>query len=186
MLLCLCTRALTKIEPSIRRSAGEVILEGSPPLYMPPGTSVILATLLMQRSQDEWGEDAEQFKPERWLGSADGSSRHDLPGFAPFSAGPRTVCRSARSVVGSHTDAATHPQCLGRGFALMQISYFLVQFVQAISARDLVLTLGTNDIPPTWQLLKGRAREEEAWVVSNLTMQIKGGLWIRFREAIDT
>jgi hypothetical protein len=76
---------------SIRRSACEVLLEGSPPLYVPAGTSIILATLLMQRNLDTWGEDSQKFAPERWLLQANVMEAGKGRNFVPFSAGPRTV-----------------------------------------------------------------------------------------------
>lgn len=59
---------------------------------MPAHTSIILATLLMQRSKAIWGEDAEKFRPERWeRGDSEGDERFLGRGSIPFSTGPRTA-----------------------------------------------------------------------------------------------
>ena len=55
------------------------------PLYMPGNTSIIINTVQMQRDPEIWGEDALDFKPERWQGK--GGSE----GFAAWNMGPRMV-----------------------------------------------------------------------------------------------
>lgn len=61
---------------------------------MPAHTSIILAALLMQRSKAVWGEDAEEFKPERWQ-TGEGYDQFKNGGSIPFSTGPRTVCTTS-------------------------------------------------------------------------------------------
>ena len=63
------------------------------PIYMPgPNVPLIYSALLTQRRKDLWGEDAEEFIPERWI---DPDRTKDLTAdlfrFFPFNAGPR-VC----------------------------------------------------------------------------------------------
>ena len=55
------------------------------PLLVPRGTSVYLAFYPMHRRKDIFGEDADEFKPERWATLRPGWA------FLPFSGGPR-VC----------------------------------------------------------------------------------------------
>ncbi|KAF8519633.1 cytochrome P450 [Hysterangium stoloniferum] len=101
------------------------------PLYMPPNTSVSVLKLLMQRRADLWGEDAEEFRPGRWLASGqeeqriereqekaqrreqeqDGMGRRPPEWFVPFSAGPRL--------------------CPGQKFAYVEASYFIISCLQA-------------------------------------------------------
>lgn len=37
---------------------------------IPKGTPLVLSFYAMNRSQQNWGPDAEQWSPERWMGSA--------------------------------------------------------------------------------------------------------------------
>ena len=190
-----CAQALVTsyLRHSIRRSACEVLLEGSPPLYVPAGTSIILATLLMQRDQQSWGEDSEQFVPERWLQEEQVMDGGKDRRFVPFSAGPRTVrqydvCVSREGPI-AYSAGLLRSQCLGQSFALMQMSYFIVRLIQALTpnhatsshcdAHVLTLKLDRNVVhkpPSSW--LTGRGRLEQAYVASSVTMYIKGGLWI--------
>lgn len=62
---------------------------------MPAGTSIVLASVVMHRSKAIWGDDALEFKPERWL---DGLSDQQREAYVSFSAGPRMVRRPILSV----------------------------------------------------------------------------------------
>jgi len=53
---------------------------------VPKGSWVVLATYVMGRSPEVWGEDAEEFRPERWLKL---EKRPDPYEFPVFHAGPR-------------------------------------------------------------------------------------------------
>lgn len=58
--------------------------DGSQPIFIPKGRQVLIATYAMQHRADIWGEDVEEFKPERWEGRKVGWE------FIPFGAGPRS------------------------------------------------------------------------------------------------
>jgi cytochrome P450 len=64
-------------------------------MYMPANTSIILTTVLMQRSHTVWGDDAEEFKLERWLDG--GLSQAEREGFMSWNIGPRMVSNYAAS-----------------------------------------------------------------------------------------
>jgi hypothetical protein len=95
------------------------------PLYMPGGTPIMYMPLLMQRNPDLWGEDADEFDPERWL---DNERLRRLTAnplmFAPFSAGPRIVsltvcCRVYSSRSGMIDLSVYRPKlCIQRSFLL--------------------------------------------------------------------
>lgn len=75
------------------------------PIYMPgPNVQIQFSSLLMQRRTDLWGQDALEYKPERWL---DPKSLKQISSdpfkFIPFSAGPRI--------------------CLGQNFAYNEASF---------------------------------------------------------------
>lgn len=59
--------------------------DGSLPIAVRKGESVRLCQYVMFRRHDIWGDDGDEFRPERWEGRKIG------PEFVPFSAGPR-IC----------------------------------------------------------------------------------------------
>ncbi|KAA8916774.1 hypothetical protein TRICI_001072 [Trichomonascus ciferrii] len=75
------------------------------PVYVPKGTNIVYSTYAMHRSKDLWGEDADEFRPERWL------ENKTIPwSYIPFSGGPRI--------------------CLGQQFALTEASFVIVRLLQ--------------------------------------------------------
>ena len=68
--------------------------DGSQPIFIPKGRQVLIATYAMQHRADIWGEDVEEFKPERWEGRKVGWE------FIPFGAGPRS-CLGRKSISSS-------------------------------------------------------------------------------------
>ena len=62
--------------------------------WLPKGSVVIWATWAMGRSKNLWGDDADTFRPERWLIVSDGGERSTLKtmsafAFPVFNGGPR-------------------------------------------------------------------------------------------------
>ncbi|CAK4032293.1 Cytochrome P450 52A12 [Lecanosticta acicola] len=78
--------------------------DGLSPVFLPAGTQVDFSIHVMHRRKDLWGPDAEEFKPERFVGR-----RHGWE-FLPFNGGPRI--------------------CIGQQFALTEASYVLVRLLQ--------------------------------------------------------
>jgi hypothetical protein len=191
------TRAYVSLD-SIRRSSEAVLLQpsdaDSPPLYMPKETSIILAILLMQRSKEVWGKDAEEFKPERWLTTDEddqsqvSEARRRREGFVAFNAGPRTVSGMAlRDSVIDTKFCLFGVQCLGQNFALMQLSYVMAKLLRSLSDPETKSALYTvvlapdeqpkaTSPPEAWKDLLGRGTEEKVWVASNLTLYVKVSL----------
>lgn len=60
-------------------------VEGKDPIFVKEGLQVEYSVYVMQRRKDLWGEDADEFKPERWLGRKTGWE------YLPFNGGPR-IC----------------------------------------------------------------------------------------------
>ncbi|SMQ54918.1 unnamed protein product [Zymoseptoria tritici ST99CH_3D7] len=78
---------------SQRVAVRDTSLAGS---HVPKGTSIYLSPWLIQRSEDVWGQEANEFRPERWIRTEDGESRVDPSGgmssnmdFLTFLHGPR-------------------------------------------------------------------------------------------------
>jgi len=65
---------------------------------------------VMHRRRDLWGEDADDFKPERWDGRRPGWE------YLPFNGGPRI--------------------CIGQQFALTEAGYVVVRLLQRFEAMD--------------------------------------------------
>lgn len=57
--------------------------DGRSPIFVPKGTTIVLNILGMHHRSDLWGQDVEEFRPERWEGREIGW------GFLPFGGGPR-------------------------------------------------------------------------------------------------
>ncbi|KAI1434007.1 cytochrome P450 52E2 [Xylaria sp. CBS 124048] len=87
--------------------------DGRQPVLVRKGMSVRYSPWTMHRRKDLFGEDAEEFRPERWEGLR---VTHE---YLPFNAGPRI--------------------CIGQQFALTQmalITFRLLQAFKAITRRD--------------------------------------------------
>ncbi|OHW94229.1 cytochrome p450 [Colletotrichum incanum] len=87
--------------------------DGKSPVFVPKGTAVRWSSFRLHRRKDLYGEDADEFRPERW------EERRPSWDYIPFSGGPRI--------------------CIGQQFALTQMSYFVVRILQTfkeISPRD--------------------------------------------------
>lgn len=74
------------------------------PVAVRKGQTILFNTYVMHRRKDLWGEDAAEFKPERW------EQRIPSWQYLPFLGGPRI--------------------CLGQQFALTEASYLLVRLLQ--------------------------------------------------------
>jgi cytochrome P450 len=87
--------------------------DGKSPVVIPKGGTVMYSTYSMHRHKDLYGEDAEEYKPERWENLRVGW------GYLPFNGGPRI--------------------CVGQQFALTEAGYTIVRLLQTfekIETRD--------------------------------------------------
>ena len=78
--------------------------DGQSPVYVRKGQEVNYIVHAMHRRKDIWGPDANEFKPDRWIGRKPGWE------FLPFNGGPRI--------------------CLGQQFALTEAGYVIVRIMQ--------------------------------------------------------
>lgn len=83
----------------------------------------------MHRRKDFYGEDADEFRPERWLDDPQTGKKGLRPGweYLPFNGGSRI--------------------CLGQQFALTEASYTTLRLLQAFSGIE------SRDPTPEWQEL---------------------------------
>ncbi|KAI9882165.1 MAG: hypothetical protein M1823_006090 [Watsoniomyces obsoletus] len=79
--------------------------DGKSPVFVRQGTSVFYSVHVMHRRKDLWGEDADEFKPERW-----NEGLKPAWMYLPFNGGPRI--------------------CIGQQFALTEASYVIVRLLQ--------------------------------------------------------
>ncbi|KAI1139096.1 cytochrome P450 monooxygenase [Hypoxylon sp. FL0543] len=93
--------------------------DGTSPILVPKGMSVLYSAYCVQRRPDLYGMDAEAFRPERWdeepLCSRDATHRGWI--FLPFGGGPRT--------------------CLGMDFSLTEGAYAIVRILQRFPSIQL-------------------------------------------------
>ena len=87
--------------------------DGKSPLFVPAKTVMGWLLYAVQRRKDYYGEDADEFRPERWETLRPGWE------YLPFNGGPRI--------------------CLGQQFALTEASYTTIRLMQEfdkIESRD--------------------------------------------------
>lgn len=100
---------------TIRVPLSEPITEtGEQQIIIPKGTTVVIPVNVLQMDKEFWGEDAEFFRPGRWLERERGGLLKGQELLA-FSVGPRS--------------------CIGKSFALTEIKALMVTLLQRFSCR---------------------------------------------------
>lgn len=88
--------------PNAQRQAKEDIQVDN--LIVPNGTNIWIDIVAMHRDTTIWGNDANKFKPERFMNDANGGCNHTL-GYLPFGFGGRA--------------------CVGKNFTMMEYKIVL-------------------------------------------------------------
>ncbi|KAL7422863.1 Protein kinase alk2 [Cryptotrichosporon argae] len=167
-------RLFPPVPLNIRRTLRPALLpssDGGPPMFMPANTSIILATVLMQRSSDVFGADADAFNLDRWLDG--GLPRGQREAFMSWNVGPR--------------------MCLGQPLALTVAHTFLTQWVHHMGHSRTQSRLATEAqpagtrMPAEWATPHGQGRarggRDRVWIVADVVLAVKGGLWIEIERA---
>ncbi|KAF8308480.1 cytochrome P450 monooxygenase CYP63 [Clavulina sp. PMI_390] len=155
--------------PSLLRTAESNRDGSTKSLYVPHAhTQMRYAPMLMQTRKDLWGEDAVEFRPERWLEKESlAEITADPFRFIPFNAGPRI--------------------CLGQNFAYNQASFLTVRILQAFDSFQLRQREDAppGSIPPeAWKEANGqRQAVEQIWPAAGVTLYSRGGIWISMKMA---
>lgn len=82
--------------------------------YFPAGTNVGVNCWVAHRNKEVWGEDADEFRPERWLESSEEQLRAMNAMYMPFGVGSRT--------------------CIGKNISLLEISKLIPHLVRNFDA----------------------------------------------------
>lgn len=89
------------------------------PVFVKKDAIVHWSIFAMHRRKDLFGDDAEEFRPERWLDGPNGEKGLRVSWeYIPFNGGPRV--------------------CIGQQFALMEVSYLTVRLVREFERIDAV------------------------------------------------
>ena len=146
---CEVLRLWSPVSLTMRIAAHDTSINGQ---YIPKDTVIILAPWATNRSTHLWGEDALEFKPERWLdvdGKANNKGSADSNfSFLTFLHGPRS--------------------CIGQRFAQAEFACLLGAWIGKFETRfEEGSYFEKEDNPP----IKG-----------GITAKPKGGLWVRLNE----
>lgn len=97
LTLTIALRLYPQVPTNMRMSVADTVLplgggrEGKSPLFIPARTLVGWNLYTIQRRKDFYGDDAEDFKPERWETLRPGWE------YLPFNGGPR-ICLGRKSL----------------------------------------------------------------------------------------
>ena len=105
----------TRLYPTVPITAREVVRAGTPlgGYALPLGTNVLLTPWAINRCEAFWGEEANEFRPDRWI-NADGTGNNT--GGAPSNYALMTFLHGPRS-------------CIGQGFARSELKCLLAAVV---------------------------------------------------------
>ena len=123
-----CLNEVQRLYPSAPENERQAIadtylpLGGGPdqkqPIFVKKDSVVHWSTFALHRRKDLYGEDAEDFRPERWIDTPEKKGLRVNWEYIPFNGGPRV--------------------CIGQQFALMQVSYLTVRLMRAFEKIEKV------------------------------------------------
>ena len=107
MILHEVLRLYPPVTQQFRHTCERINIAG---MCIPAGVNLVLPTLLLHHSPEYWGDDVEEFKPERFSEGVSKASKGDQIAFYPFGWG--------------------HRICLGQGFAMIEAKMALAMILQ--------------------------------------------------------
>ena len=122
--------------------------DGSSPILVRRGEAVSYSVFAMHRRKDLYGDDADQFRPDRWeASSGKGLDLGNIGwGYLPFNGGPR-VCLGRECALFLYLSLLIRFSDRGlliridahtEEFALLEASYTIVRFLQTFENIELV------------------------------------------------
>ncbi|TPX41686.1 hypothetical protein SeMB42_g05461 [Synchytrium endobioticum] len=117
-------RLHSNVPGNTKKCTKDCVLPGSGAV-LKAGDNVVFSTYVIGRSKEVWGEDASEFKPERWFDASGSIIKPNQYAFPHFNAGPRI--------------------CLGMNMAQQEAVVF-----QAAILRNFHLELVNEDDPRHW------------------------------------
>ncbi|POS69688.1 cytochrome P450 oxidoreductase [Diaporthe helianthi] len=106
-----------RMHPAVGLCLWRVVPAGGATLcgqYFPSGTNVGVNPWVAHRNKEVWGDDADEFRPERWLESSEEKLKAMNAMYMPFGLGSRT--------------------CIGKNISLLEISKVIPHFVRNFDA----------------------------------------------------
>ncbi|TEY71231.1 hypothetical protein BOTCAL_0098g00200 [Botryotinia calthae] len=100
---------VAKKDTTLPRGGGK---DGNSKIFVKKDTVVEYSIFALHRRKDIWGEDADEFKPERWEGRKGGWE------YLPFNGGPRV--------------------CIGQQYALTEAGFFIIRLLQKFDQMESV------------------------------------------------
>ncbi|KAH6984446.1 cytochrome P450 [Ilyonectria sp. MPI-CAGE-AT-0026] len=125
--LQLCMKEALRMHPGVSYPLERVVPQGGADLcgmHLPAGTVVGVNAAVIHRNRDIFGEDADQFRPERWICDEEKIKQMDR-NLLTFGAGART--------------------CIGKNISIMEVGKFVPQILRAFD-------LEWASTEPEWQV----------------------------------
>ncbi|KAF2183831.1 pisatin demethylase [Zopfia rhizophila CBS 207.26] len=137
---------VTDIVPKLVPKGGDTVIIDGKPVFLPGGTNVGYCAWGVHRSKEIFGDDADQFRPERWLLEDEETSRDRLA----------AMKRTTELIFGYGKY-----QCLGKPVAWMEITKVIFEFL-----RHFDWSLATPEKPWRETNYMGIFAHDEMWVLA--------------------
>lgn len=110
--------------------------DGNSKVFIPKGTIVEYSVFVVQRRKDIWGDDAEEFRPERWEGRKAGWDFLPVSFGSTFFPCPRLITDVEKFNGGPRI-------CIGQQFALNEAGYVTARLLQRF---DMIRDMATDPV----------------------------------------
>ncbi|KIW67864.1 hypothetical protein PV04_07082 [Phialophora macrospora] len=143
-------------------------VDGKSPLLVPAGAKVAFNIYALHHRRDIFGDDADEFRPERWEADEVGPMADFEGAFIPFIIGPRV--------------------CLGKNMAMMIVSYVIIRILQSFQDIEPVVAPASQTPrrnPSRWPSEETRydMKDVETTFKIGVTMSPRDGVWVKLHPA---